>query len=85
MMLESFPPDVLPEAETGSGSFYGSYFYDTKVVLGKIKNGEVYTVYARIYLDDNGDVEDSHWSYTGPDAYSVGIDNLVSWAHIPQF
>jgi hypothetical protein len=80
MTIQSFPPTQIPEIKDDYG-----FFQNSVVVLGKLKNGEVFTVFAHVYLNDDLTVEDFHWCYTGPDSYTVGENNLVSWAHIPEF
>ena len=79
-MIQSFPPTQIPEIKNDYGDMYYS-----KSVLGKLKTGEVYTVYAVVYLNDDGTVECLSWRYSGPDGYGVGEANLVSWAYIPEF
>ncbi len=78
MELQSFSPSNLPKLHEDYGDFYNS-----KVVLGKTKDGVYFTVYATVYLDDDNNVESYQWKYTGRDAYDV--DNLESWAYIPEF
>jgi len=80
MKPQSFPHTILPEVHPDHN--YG-YFYDTKVVLGKTKEGYYFTVYVRLYLDDYNNVESYEWKYTGRDGYNV--DNLECWAYIPEF
>jgi hypothetical protein len=80
MTIQSFPPTQIPEIKDDFDDFYFS-----KNVLGKLKTGEVYVVYAIVFLDDEGTVEDFSWRYAGWNGFTVRIDNLVSWAHIPEF
>jgi len=86
--MKVFSPSELPETacslsqKTKIFYDYGD-FYDTKVVLGKTKEGFYFTVYATVYLDDDNNVESYQWKYTGRDGYSV--DNLECWTYIPEF
>lgn len=78
--MKSYSPTIIPEIKEDYG-----FFQDSVVVLGKLKNGEIRTVFAHVYLNDDLTIEDFYWCFTGRDSYTVGEDNLVSWAHIPQF
>lgn len=80
MVLQSFPPTTFPPIGDDHG-----YRHDSIIVLGKLKSGEVYTVRATRYTDPDYLAEGISWSYTGPDGYTVGDNNLESWALIPEF
>lgn len=78
--MKSYSPTAIPKIDEDYG-----FFQNSVVVLGKLKTGEVRTVFAHVYLNDDLTIEDFHWCYTGPDSYTVGEGNLVSWTYIPEF
>jgi hypothetical protein len=80
MTIQSFPPTTFPPIGDDHG-----YLQESIVVLGKLKSGEVYTVRATRYTDPDYQEEGISWVYTGRDGYTVGDNNLESWALIPEF
>ena len=54
--------------------------YDTEVVLGKLKTGEVFTIYANVNEEDRKVT----WHYTGKDRYTLAKEDLECWAYIPE-
>jgi hypothetical protein len=82
MSIQTYPPTVPPVIEREWS--YGTY-YDTKTVLIKDVNGTYFLAYATVYVDENKEITDFYWSYDGPQGLTVGNNNIISWAYIPEF
>ncbi len=62
-------------------NFHYGDSYDTETVLGKLKTGEVFTIYAKVSSEDMKVT----WYYTGRDGYILKEEDLECWAYIPDF
>ncbi len=82
MTIQTYPPTVPPViAEEWD---YGTY-YDTKTVIIKHVNGNYYLAGATVYVDENKEITDFYWSYDDSEGLTVGNNNIISWAYIPEF